>query len=180
MGSMRLKKLDYWFITSTAFNYNMYIWLQVTQTIEFTHSTEYVIYEGGGNTVFLSSVSKRTASPLSYGRLECGRTQLEVPEELGIAQSVISSLCNLSKMMHPYGLASILTGLESSRACGGQTCSRDTVDARQPPLTREPELCRALSYGWCKIPQDQIDSLILSMSRRCTDCIASFGRHTMY
>ncbi|GFS49229.1 HTH_Tnp_Tc3_2 domain-containing protein [Trichonephila clavipes] len=27
------------------------------------------------------------------GRLECGRTQLEVPEELGIAQSVISRLC---------------------------------------------------------------------------------------
>ncbi|GFX01476.1 transposable element Tcb1 transposase [Trichonephila clavipes] len=27
------------------------------------------------------------------GRLECGRTQLEVSEELGIAQSVISRLC---------------------------------------------------------------------------------------
>ncbi|GFU47234.1 uncharacterized protein TNCV_2508481 [Trichonephila clavipes] len=33
------------------------------------------------------------------GRLECGRTQLEVSEELGIAQSVISRLCNDSKMI---------------------------------------------------------------------------------
>ncbi|GFX68608.1 transposable element Tcb1 transposase [Trichonephila clavipes] len=33
------------------------------------------------------------------GRLECGRTQLEVSEELGIAQSVISRLGNDSKMM---------------------------------------------------------------------------------
>ncbi|GFU14732.1 uncharacterized protein TNCV_4228861 [Trichonephila clavipes] len=33
------------------------------------------------------------------GRLECGRNQLEVSEKLGIAQSVISRLCNDSKMM---------------------------------------------------------------------------------
>ncbi|GFX13017.1 HTH_Tnp_Tc3_2 domain-containing protein [Trichonephila clavipes] len=33
------------------------------------------------------------------GRLERGCTQLEVSEELGISQSVISSLCNDSKMI---------------------------------------------------------------------------------
>ncbi|GFX62189.1 cubilin [Trichonephila clavipes] len=33
------------------------------------------------------------------GRLECGRTQVEVSEELGIAQSVISRLRNYSMMM---------------------------------------------------------------------------------
>ncbi|GFV23356.1 uncharacterized protein TNCV_4780691 [Trichonephila clavipes] len=103
------------------------------------------------------------------GRLECGRTQLEVSEELGINQSVISSLwqrfrvdgnvsrgystdsprvttpnedrhtfgsyCQKKQTEHSirpvssalfgyrydgyqtYGLASILTGLESNRAC---------------------------------------------------------------
>ncbi|MDI4567641.1 MAG: hypothetical protein E7Y34_00950 [Mycoplasma sp.] len=54
------------------------------------------------------------------------------------------------------------------------------VAARQPPPTCLPELRRALLFEWCNIPQDQIDNLILSMPRRCTDCIASSGRHTMY
>ncbi|GFW86398.1 transposable element Tc3 transposase [Trichonephila clavipes] len=35
----------------------------------------------------------------NIGRLECGRTQLEASEELGIAQSVISRLCLRFKMM---------------------------------------------------------------------------------
>ncbi|KFM66004.1 Transposable element Tcb1 transposase, partial [Stegodyphus mimosarum] len=54
------------------------------------------------------------------------------------------------------------------------------VVARKPPPTCLPELRRALPFEWCNIPQDQIDNLILSMRRRCTDCIASSGRHTMY
>ncbi|KFM72497.1 Transposable element Tcb1 transposase, partial [Stegodyphus mimosarum] len=54
------------------------------------------------------------------------------------------------------------------------------VPARQPPPTCLPELRRALLFECCNIPQDQIDHLILSMPRRCTDCIASSGRHTMY
>ncbi|KFM76484.1 Transposable element Tcb1 transposase, partial [Stegodyphus mimosarum] len=53
------------------------------------------------------------------------------------------------------------------------------VAARQPPPTCLPELRRALLFEWCNIPQDQIDNLIC-MPRRCTDCIASSGRHTMY
>ncbi|KFM72124.1 Transposable element Tcb1 transposase, partial [Stegodyphus mimosarum] len=53
------------------------------------------------------------------------------------------------------------------------------VAARQPPPTCLLELRRALLFEWCNIPQDQIDNLILSMPRRCTDCIASSGRHTM-
>ncbi|GFW59659.1 transposable element Tcb1 transposase [Trichonephila clavipes] len=51
---------------------------------------------------------------------------------------------------------------------------------RQLPPTRLPELRRALLDGWCNIPQDQIDNLILSMPRRCKACIASSGRHTPY
>ncbi|KFM73077.1 Transposable element Tcb1 transposase, partial [Stegodyphus mimosarum] len=47
------------------------------------------------------------------------------------------------------------------------------VAARQSPPTCLPELRRALLFEWCNILQDQIDNLILSMNRRCTDCIAS-------
>ncbi|GFX87828.1 transposable element Tcb1 transposase [Trichonephila clavipes] len=57
------------------------------------------------------------------------------------------------------------------------------VAARQPPLTSLPKLRKALLDEWCNIPQYQMDNLILgtpSMPRRCTDCIASFERHTMY
>ncbi|GFV63514.1 transposable element Tc3 transposase [Trichonephila clavipes] len=54
------------------------------------------------------------------------------------------------------------------------------IAARQPPPTCLPELRRALLDEWCNIPQDQIDSLILSMPRRCKACIASSGRHTSY
>ncbi|KFM70462.1 Transposable element Tc3 transposase, partial [Stegodyphus mimosarum] len=53
------------------------------------------------------------------------------------------------------------------------------VAARQPPPTYLSELRRAFLFEWCNIPQDQIDNLILSMPRRCTDCIASSGRHKM-
>ncbi|KFM60472.1 Transposable element Tcb1 transposase, partial [Stegodyphus mimosarum] len=51
--------------------------------------------------------------------------------------------------------------------------------AGHPPPTCLPELRRALLFEWCNIRQDQIDNLILSMPRRCTDCIASSRRHTM-
>ncbi|GFU48545.1 uncharacterized protein TNCV_1439221 [Trichonephila clavipes] len=71
---------------------------------------------------------------------------------------------------HPYGLASILTGLESNGACVGYAWGR--IAARQPPPTSLPELQRTLLHEWCNIPQDQIDTLILSMSRRCKACIA--------
>ncbi|GFT97259.1 transposable element Tcb1 transposase [Trichonephila clavipes] len=52
--------------------------------------------------------------------------------------------------------------------------------ASQPPLTCLWERRRILFNEGCNIPQDQIDNLILSMLRYCTDCIASSGRHTMY
>ncbi|GFY35643.1 uncharacterized protein TNCV_2619341 [Trichonephila clavipes] len=78
---------------------------------------------------------------------------------------------------HPYGLASILTGLESNRACVGYAwptnCSPSTS-------SRLPELRGALLDEWCNIPQDQIYNLILSMPRRCKACIASCERHTPY
>ncbi|GFT31526.1 uncharacterized protein TNCV_609251 [Trichonephila clavipes] len=77
---------------------------------------------------------------------------------------------------HPYGLASILTGLKSNRACVGYVwltnCSPST-----PCL---PELRRALLDDWYNNPQDQIHNLILSMPRRCKASIASSGRNTPY
>ncbi|GFY10537.1 transposable element Tcb1 transposase [Trichonephila clavipes] len=54
------------------------------------------------------------------------------------------------------------------------------IPARQPTPTCLLELRRTLLDEWCNIPQDQIDNLILSMSRRCKVCIASSGSHTPY
>ncbi|GFT29306.1 uncharacterized protein TNCV_756761 [Trichonephila clavipes] len=79
---------------------------------------------------------------------------------------------------HPYGLASILTGLESNRACVGYAWPTNCNPS--PPPTCLPELRRALLDEWCNILQDQIDNLMLSMSRRCKAYIASSGRHTPY
>ncbi|GFS76894.1 uncharacterized protein TNCV_3755861 [Trichonephila clavipes] len=81
---------------------------------------------------------------------------------------------------HPYGLASILTGLQSNRACveyaWPTNCSPSTPSHLSPGTT----CLRTLLDEWCNIPQDQIDNLILSMPRRCKACIASSGRHTPY
>ncbi|GFW94734.1 uncharacterized protein TNCV_4247741 [Trichonephila clavipes] len=78
---------------------------------------------------------------------------------------------------HPYGLASILTGLETIRACVGYAwptnCSPSTLFHLSTGTS-------ALLDEWCNIPQDQIDNLILSMPRRSKACIASSGRHTPY
>ncbi|GFY29642.1 transposable element Tcb1 transposase [Trichonephila clavipes] len=54
------------------------------------------------------------------------------------------------------------------------------IAARQSPSTCLPELRRALLDEWCDITQDQIDNLILSMTKRCKACIASSGRHNPY
>ncbi|GFW26084.1 uncharacterized protein TNCV_3308551 [Trichonephila clavipes] len=75
---------------------------------------------------------------------------------------------------HPYRLASILTGLESNRACVGYAWPTNCSPCTPP--TCLPELRRALLDEWCNIPQDQIDNLILSMPRRCKACIASSTR----
>ncbi|GFU13678.1 uncharacterized protein TNCV_939181 [Trichonephila clavipes] len=74
---------------------------------------------------------------------------------------------------HPYGLASILTGLEFNKALWDMLGRR--IAARQPPPTCLSELRRTLLDEWCNFPQDQIDNLIFSMPRRCKACIASSG-----
>ncbi|GFW77548.1 uncharacterized protein TNCV_2499401 [Trichonephila clavipes] len=79
---------------------------------------------------------------------------------------------------HPYGLASMLTGLEFNKALWDMLGRR--IAALQPPPTCLPELWRSLLDEWCNIPQDQIDNLKLSMPRRCKACIATSGRHTPY
>ncbi|GFX88289.1 DDE_3 domain-containing protein [Trichonephila clavipes] len=56
----------------------------------------------------------------------------------------------------------------------------EDITPRQHPPTCLPELWRALLDEWCNIPQDQTDSLILRMPRRCKACIVSSGRHTPY
>ncbi|GFV89192.1 transposable element Tcb1 transposase [Trichonephila clavipes] len=82
------------------------------------------------------------------GRLECGRTQLEVSDELGIAQSVISRLCNDSKMMviSRRSTASDLSRQLSSAT--STTVSRQTVYRRLGNIglySRRPVKCVLLT-----------------------------------
>ncbi|GBM65753.1 hypothetical protein AVEN_84657-1 [Araneus ventricosus] len=67
--------------------------------------------------------------------------------------------CLQSEISPMYGLATILTGLESNRACG--ICLADEFAARQPLPPCLPELRRALLDEWCNI-LDQIDNLTFS------------------
>lgn len=51
--------------------------------------------------------------------------------------------------------------------------------ARRNPQTR-PQLIRFLEQEWQAFPQEDIRRLILSMRRRCTECIDARGGHTSY
>ncbi|GFW36621.1 transposable element Tcb2 transposase [Trichonephila clavipes] len=54
----------------------------------------------------------------------------------------------------------------------------EDITPRQPPPTCLPELRRALLDEWCNIPQEQIDNLMLSMSRRWILKSEAFVRST--
>ncbi|GFV73258.1 uncharacterized protein TNCV_317781 [Trichonephila clavipes] len=105
------------------------------------------------------------------GRLECGRTQLEVSEELGIAQSVISRLWqrfqddgnDITRMDWP-AYSPDLNPIEHVWNMLGRQ-----IAACQPPPTCLAELRRALLGEWSNIPQDQIDNWILSMPKHCSE-----------
>ncbi|GFV96265.1 transposable element Tc3 transposase [Trichonephila clavipes] len=63
---------------------------------------------------------------------------------------------------HPYGLASILTGLESNRACVRYAWPMNCSPSRPSHLSTGTSESIVLDE-WCNIPQDQIVNLILSM-----------------
>ena len=54
------------------------------------------------------------------------------------------------------------------------------VTAHQPAPIRIEELRSSLLAEWCILSQDQLDNLILSTPRRCTDCVDAYGKHTAY
>lgn len=49
-----------------------------------------------------------------------------------------------------------------------------------PQFQNQEELFAALNAVWIAIPQEDLDHLILSMSRRCRAVINSRGGHTRY
>ncbi|GFX17407.1 uncharacterized protein TNCV_1494211 [Trichonephila clavipes] len=85
----------------------------------------------------------------------------------------------VDECLQSYGLASMLTGLESIRACVGYAWPTNCSSSTPSYLSTGTSEVIVLDE-WCNIPQDQIDNLILSMPRRCKACIASSGRHTPY
>ncbi|GFU22958.1 transposable element Tcb1 transposase [Trichonephila clavipes] len=91
------------------------------------------------------------------GRLECGRTQLEVFEELGIAQSVISRLWqrfqdDVTAKRNRRSTASDLSRQLSSAT--GTTVSRQTVNRRLGHIglyARRPVRCVPLTATHCRL-----------------------------
>ncbi|GFW53646.1 HTH_Tnp_Tc3_2 domain-containing protein [Trichonephila clavipes] len=92
-----------------------------------------------------------------FGRLECGRTQLEVSEELGIAQSVISRLWqrfhdDVTAKGNRQSTASDLFRQLSSAA--SMTVSRQTVYRRLGQIdvyARRPVRCVPLTATHCRL-----------------------------
>ncbi|GFU69679.1 hypothetical protein TNCV_2167271 [Trichonephila clavipes] len=62
-------------------------------------------------------------------------------------------------------MAGTISGSQSHRACMGY--SRRTLAARTLPPVTIRELRLALQDEWAAMPQQLIDTLILSMGRRC-------------
>ncbi|GFV42796.1 transposable element Tcb1 transposase [Trichonephila clavipes] len=91
------------------------------------------------------------------GRLECGRTQLEVSAELGIAQSVISRLwqgfqVDVTAKRNRRNTASALSRQLSSAT--GTTVSRQTVYRRLEHIglyARRPVRCVPLTVTHCRL-----------------------------
>ncbi|GFW22914.1 transposable element Tcb1 transposase [Trichonephila clavipes] len=91
------------------------------------------------------------------GRLECGRTQLVVSEELGIAQSVISSLWQrfqddvTAKRNRRRTVSDLSRQLSSAT---GTTVSRQTVYRRLGHIglyARRPVRCVPLTATHCRL-----------------------------
>ncbi|GFU02877.1 HTH_Tnp_Tc3_2 domain-containing protein [Trichonephila clavipes] len=91
------------------------------------------------------------------GRLECGRTQLEVSEELGIAQSVISRLWQRFQDDVTAKRNRRSTALDLSRqlsSATGTTVSRQTVYRRLGHIglyARRPVRCVPLTATHCRL-----------------------------
>ncbi|GFW94902.1 tigger transposable element-derived protein 4 [Trichonephila clavipes] len=87
------------------------------------------------------------------GRLECGRTQLEVSEELGIAQSVISRLWQ--RFQDDVNLLPKETDLSRQLSSAtGTTVSRQTVYGRLGHIglyARRPVRCVPLTATHCRL-----------------------------
>ncbi|GFU07545.1 hypothetical protein TNCV_2225241 [Trichonephila clavipes] len=72
-----------------------------------------------------------------------------------------------------YGMAGTISGSQFHRACMG-FLGRRLAARTLPPVTIR-ELRLALQDEWAAMPQQLIDTLILSMGRRCETCLAVRG-----
>ncbi|GFX91239.1 transposable element Tcb1 transposase [Trichonephila clavipes] len=68
--------------------------------------------------------------------------------------------------------------MSSHSSC--QTALRERLAARTLPPVTIRELQLALQDEWAAMPQQLIDTLILSMSRRCETCLVVRGDHIPY
>ncbi|GFV45945.1 transposable element Tcb1 transposase [Trichonephila clavipes] len=88
------------------------------------------------------------------GRLECGRTQLEAFEELGIAQSASPGIGNDSKMMVINRRSTSSDQSHQLSSATGATVSRQTVYRRLGHIglyARRPVRCVPLTTADCRL-----------------------------
>ncbi|GFY07137.1 transposable element Tc1 transposase [Trichonephila clavipes] len=85
---------------------------------------------------------------------------------------------NPSNIIERDRLAGTISGSQSHRACMG--FSRQRLAARTLPPVTIRELRLALQDEWAAMPQQLIDTLILSMGRRCETCLAVREDHIPY
>ncbi|GFX29097.1 hypothetical protein TNCV_2072481 [Trichonephila clavipes] len=66
------------------------------------------------------------------------------------------------------------------RTVAAEQLFRERLAARTLPPVTIRELRLALQDEWAAMPQQLIDTLILSMGRRCETCLAVRGDHIPY
>ncbi|GFT86264.1 hypothetical protein TNCV_3258041 [Trichonephila clavipes] len=92
------------------------------------------------------------------------------------------SLEHHSKGQRRYGSAVPFHGRQCTMSShsSSRTALRERLAARTVPPVTIRELRLALEDEWAAMPQQLIDTLILSMDRRCETCQAVRGNHIPY
>ncbi|GFX00085.1 uncharacterized protein TNCV_3080811 [Trichonephila clavipes] len=93
---------------------------------------------------------------------------------------MVRGVCSRCDMGPHVRLHTTLAGDRSQSHRAGMGFSRPRLAARTLPPVTIRELQLTLQDEWAAMPQQLIDTLILSMGRRCETCLAVRGDHIPY
>ncbi|GFW47746.1 uncharacterized protein TNCV_2829341 [Trichonephila clavipes] len=110
------------------------------------------------------------------GKLEEGRSVTSVAAEFGIAHSIVSRLW---RQFQTTGTA--IRGFSSGRPRGTTPADdRQTLGSSYLTTSNDSGASIGAARRMGAMPQQLIDTLILSMGRRCETCLAVRGDHIPY